>query len=135
MSKLIKYIKSVEDEHAEALGLDMSRFYVAEDLIPEVVVDRLKALVFSHDTPSPFYTYEGRFTCPSFLKKDKVLDDEESDSDSDSTEHNESPPKRKNSCDMDLEEEPEEVDAFECAYRLTYYFRADGFTTYFVKDE
>lgn len=145
MLKLIRYIKSVKDEHADTLGENSSRFYVAEALIPEAVVDMHKALVFSNEVTSPFYKYEGIFKCPSFLKKDKVLKDDEDDEDDkntedgyhtdDSEEEDQESPKRKNSWDMDLDEEPEEVDAFECAHRLSYYFHADGFMSYFIKDE
>lgn len=143
MTKLIRYIKSVEEEHAKTLEDGSSRFYVADGLIPEAVVDMHKALIFNNDASSPFYKYEGIFTCPSFLKKDAVLEDDESDGDTedgydsdatDVTDRKESPPKRKNSYDMNLDEEPEEVNAFECAHRLSYYFSADGFTNYFVKD-
>jgi hypothetical protein len=149
MAKLIKNIKMVKDEHAQTLGPDTSTFFVSEGLIPEVVVDGLMALEFSNGAPNPFYKYEGIFTCPSFLVKDPIFDDEpyerhrdhehyydsDDSDDSDSTEYRKPLPKRKNSDDMDLDEEPEEVDAFECAHRLSHYFSRDQFGNHFAKLE
>ena len=112
MTKLIKYIKTVQDEHTETLGANTSRFYIAEGFVPESVVDGLKALSFSHDVPNPFYKYEGRFTCPSFLKKDRVFEDDDDDDD-DKDSDDASTPKCKDTDDMDLDEELEEVDPFE----------------------
>jgi hypothetical protein len=138
MTKLIKYIKSVNEEHTATLGPNTSCFYVSETLIPEAVVDGHLALEFNV-APNPFYKYTGVFTCPSFLKKDKVFDEEEhaydgygDGYDSDATHPSPPLPKRKNSWDMDLDEEPEEVDAFECAHRLSHYFGANGFANTFI---
>jgi hypothetical protein len=146
LTKLIKYIKMVKDEHAQTLGLNTSTFYVSEDRIPEAVVDGLMALKFSHGVPNPFFKYEGIFKCPSFLVKDNVFDDDDAEEadeykdrehgyDSDDTDYGKPIPKRKDSYDMDLDEEPEEVDGFECAQRLSHYFRADGFSKYFENND
>ena len=144
LTKLIRYIKSVKEEHTATLGMNTSGFYVSETLIPEAVVDGHLSLEFNVAS-NPFYKYTGTFTCPSFLKKDKVFDEDERDYDgygadgydSDATDHVKPPPlpKRKNSWDMDLDEEPEgpeEVDEFECAHRLSHYFGENGFSNYFV---
>ncbi len=147
LTKLIKYIKMVKEEHTQTLGLNTSTFYVSEDLIPEAVVDGLMALEFSHGAPNPFFKYKGIFKCPSFLVKDKVFDDDDDDDDDDEadeykdrehgydsedTDYGKPIPKRKDSCDMDLDEEDKEVDAFECAHRLSHYFHGNGFTNYFA---
>ncbi len=140
MLKLIRLIRSVKDEHMEDLDPNSSRFYVSDVPIPEAIVDMHLGLVFGDDVPNPYYKYSGVFTCPSFLKKDKVEDNEdgyedndEPNEDEDDEDDDKEEPPQKDELDMDLDEGLQEVDEAECAYRLSHYFSADGFRKYFIK--
>jgi hypothetical protein len=145
--QLIRHIKAVSTADLEQLDPSYNRFYVANTFIPEAVVDMHMALVFNNGIPNPYYKYAGVFKCPSFMKKDTIeesaADDEppsherwRGDSiDSEDTYRHVEPapivPPRRDSTDMELDD-VEDVEGEECAYRLSHYFSANGFSNYFT---